>query len=253
VKRSPEYRRRLTIFSWALYDFANAIFAMNVIALYFALWVTVEKGAQDIVYSFALGLSMFLAAISMPILGALSDKKGRRMPFLIFFTLECVVFLAIIGLVDSLAIGLILFGMSNFGYLIAGAVFYNALLPYIADGDKIGRVSGLGISLSYLGTITGLILIRPIALKFGYQATFIPTALFFILFALPCFLFVKDSPAAPSESGVKNSLLIKDSFRGIMRTFNEIRSSKEQFTFFFGHLHHRQCRERPVYFHVRVS
>lgn len=223
--------KRLTIFSWAFYDFANAIFGMNVIALYFALWVTVTKGAQDIVYSFTLGLSMFLAAVSMPILGALSDRQDRRMPFLIFFTILSVLFLAFIGLTNTIVLGLILFAISNFGYLISGAVFYNALLPHVADKECIGRVSGYGVSLSYLGTITGLLAIRPIALRFGYQATFMPTALFFLLFALPCFLFVKDRGESKRENLRQ---LVKESFKNLFATLKEIRASRGLSSFFLA-------------------
>jgi len=224
--------KKITIFSWALYDFANAIFAMNVIALYFALWVTVEMGGRDIVYSATLGASMFLAAIAMPILGALSDKRARRIPFLIFFTVLCVVFLAFTGMVGSLKLGLIFFAIANFGYLISGAVFYNALLPDVADKERIGAISGFGICLSYVGTITGLLLIRPIALKFGYQATFMPTALLFLLFALPCFLFVKDKPSSAKAAGIGE--LVRDSFKDLFSTLGDIKKSKELSSFFLA-------------------
>lgn len=222
-------RKNLTIFSWALYDFANAIFGMNVIALYFVLWVTVEKGAQDIVYGFVLGLSMFVAAISMPILGAISDRKAKRMPYLIFFTLLCIIFLAIAGLVDSLAAGLWLFAVSNLGYLVSGALFYNTLLPYVADGSSIGKVSGYGVSLSYVGTITGLLAVRPIALKYGYQATFIPTALLFLVFSLPCFLFVKDKKSQKIDDKIS---LVRDAFGSLVETMRDIRGSRTLFSFF---------------------
>ncbi|MFH1752580.1 MAG: MFS transporter [Candidatus Omnitrophota bacterium] len=224
--------KKLTIFSWALYDFANAIFAMNVIALYFVLWVTVEMGGKDIVYSLTLGGSMFLAAISMPILGALSDKGARRLPYLIFFTILCVVFLAFIGATNSLKLGLGLFAVANFGYLISGAVFYNALLPDVADDQKIGAISGYGICLSYIGTITGIFLIRPVALKFGYQATFIPTALLFLLFALPCFLFVKEKAAPSKRAGIGQ--LVSESMRDLFSTLEDIKRSKELSSFFLG-------------------
>jgi len=223
--------KKLTIFSWALYDFANAIFGMNVIALYFALWVTVDKGAEDIVYGFALGSSMFLAAIAMPVLGAISDKREKRMPFLVFFTVLSVIFLAVVGFTNSVVWGLLFFAVSNFGYLLSGAVFYNALLPFVADRDKIGRVSGYGVSLSYFGTVAGLLIIRPIALNFGYQATFLPTAFFFLLFALPCFLFVTDEGAAKRPY---TGALIRDSVRSLFGTLKEIRRSKALSSFFLA-------------------
>ena len=57
--------QKLKIFSWSMYDFANTIFAMNVISLYFALWVTVDKGGEDILYSCALSSSMLLTPICL--------------------------------------------------------------------------------------------------------------------------------------------------------------------------------------------
>ena len=77
---------KLAIASWSLYDFANTIFSMNVISLYFALWVTVDKGGQDILYSVALSGSMLAVALSVPLFGAISDHTGRRRGPLIFLT-----------------------------------------------------------------------------------------------------------------------------------------------------------------------
>ncbi len=222
----------LKIFSWALYDFANAIFGMNVLAFSFALWVTVEKGAPDIVYGTALGVSMFLAALSMPVLGAISDRREKKMPYLILFTTLSVASLAVIGLTKSLAMGIALFCISNFGYLLSGAVFYNALLAYVADEGSIGRVSGYGVSLSYAGTILGLLAVRPFALRFGYQATFIPTAAFFLIFALPCFIFIKDSKARKIQGSKLN--ITKEAVAKLLKTLRDIRDSRDLFFFFLA-------------------
>jgi UMF1 family MFS transporter len=184
--------KKLTIFSWAMYDFANTIFAMNVITLYFALWVTIDMRGEDLHYSFALSISMLLAAITAPILGAISDRLGKRMPFLIIFTIICCIFTALISLVSQLVIGLIFFAVANYCFQSAD-IFYNALLPQVSDKNQIGKVSGYGTGLGYCGTIVGLLVISPFASKFGRQAAFIPTAILFFIFALPCFLFVKDN------------------------------------------------------------
>src|SRR3989338_2477925 len=86
-----------SIVSWALYDFANTIFSANIISLYFALWVTIDKKGEDILYSITLSISMVLAAILEPLLGAVSDIYKKRMPFLIFFTVQCCIFTALMG------------------------------------------------------------------------------------------------------------------------------------------------------------
>lgn len=188
-----KFRDNLAIFSWALYDFANTFFAMNVVSLYFALWVTVDKGGKDIFYSLAIASSMFFMILFLPPLGIISDRIGKRMPFLIYSTLLCIIFTGILGTISPLIIGLLIFSMANFFYQLA-SVFYNSLLTQISPPDEIGRVSGYGVSLSYLGTISALVLVRPFVLRSGNQAAFIPTALYFLLFSLPCFLFVRERP-----------------------------------------------------------
>lgn len=219
--------KKLTILSWSMYDFANTIFAMNVISLYFALWVTVDMKGEDILYSWVLSGSMLLAAVSSPIMGAISDRLGRRMPFLMFFTLICCVFTALIGLANKLVLGLLFFAIANFCYQTA-AIFYNALLPQISTKGRIGRVSGYGVSLGYCGAIAGLLLVRPFVLKMGRQAAFIPTAILFLLFSLPCFLFVKDRVV---DKRNKFELQIKETFRKIKETLMHIREYPALFNF----------------------
>jgi UMF1 family MFS transporter len=188
---------------------------MNIISLHFALWVTVDKQGEDIFYSLALSISMSLIAISMPIIGAISDKYKRKMPFLIFGTLLCVFFTALIGLVDKLIYGLLFFGIANVGYQIGG-MFYNALLSDISTPQNIGRISGLGIGLGYVGSITGLLMVHPFVEYGGRSWAFIPTALLFLLFALPCFIFVKDKY---KEEVITFRVDIKDAFLRLKQTF----------------------------------
>jgi len=237
--------KKLTIFSWSMYDFANTIFAMNVISLYFALWVTVDMKGEDILYSLALSGSMLLAAISSPMMGIISDRIGKRMPFLIFFTFICCVFTALIGLINKLVLGLLFFAIANFCYQIA-AIFYNALLPQISGKGQIGRVSGYGTSLGYCGTIAGLLLVRPFVLKYGRQAAFIPTAFLFLLFSIPCFLFVKDrlvgrrdklrlfllrGLSAKQKGRGKFEFQIRGAFKKTKETFVNIKRHPDLFNF----------------------
>lgn len=237
--------KKLSIFSWSMYDFANTIFAMNVISLYFALWVTVDMKGSDVLYSWALSGSMLLAAVFSPMMGVISDRWGRRMPFLIFFTLVSCLFTAFIGLANKLFLGLLFFAVANFCYQTA-TIFYNALLPQVAKKRRIGRVSGYGTSLGYCGTIAGLLLVRPFVLRFGRQAAFVPTAIFFVLFSLPCFLFVKDrlvekrdKPrlfflrgfSVKQKGRGKFELQLKGAFRKIRQTFIHIREYSGLFNF----------------------
>jgi UMF1 family MFS transporter len=182
---------KLAIVSWAFYDFANTIFSMNVISLYFALWVTVDHKGPDILYSAALSGSMLAVALSVPVFGAISDQTKRRRGPLMVLTLISVGATFLIGQTDQLLPGILFFVIANYCYQSA-MVFYNGMLPQVAKGSHIGLVSGYGVALGYLGSIAGLLLVKPFVEAGGRSAAFLPTAAMFLIFSIPCFLFVKD-------------------------------------------------------------
>jgi len=194
VTLSVQARRlaRLNIISWALYDLANTVFSMNIISLYFSLWVVNVMGGTDADYGNANALSMLLMFLSAPILGALSDQVGRRMPFLVATSLLCVGFTAMLG-VGSLTLSLLFFIIANYMFQ-AGLIFYDSLLPEVSTEENRGRIGGLGIGLGYMGSFigvgSGLLLLD----RVGYVGIFRLSALLFLVFAIPCFLFVREQP-----------------------------------------------------------
>ena len=192
--------QRRAVISWALYDFANNIFTMNVVTRYFARWVVDVKGAEDIYYSFAVAASMILAAVTAPMLGTISDETGRRMPYIIVFTIVSCAATALIGHGGGLLIGLALFAVANYCYQISW-VFYNALLPQVSDERNIGRISGFGKGLGYCGAIIGLLLVGPFVARRGIEAAFVPSGALFLLFSLPIFFFVRDKRIHASTAG----------------------------------------------------
>lgn len=223
-------RQKLTknflILSWALYDLANQFFAMNVVSLYFIRWLTIEKHMPEIFYSISFGVSTFFMAIASPILGTVSDISQRRRPFLVWLTLIAIVFTAFLGIVKSVFWALAFFAIANFGYQVA-VVFYNAMLANIAPREKIGFVSGFGRMLAYSGAILSLFLIKPIVLANGYQATFLPTAVLFLIFSLPCMLFVKDKDPGISINLI--SFFKKDKLFGIFMNMRGILVNAHRF------------------------
>ncbi len=189
VNHEPPRVSRLAVISWALYDLANTIFSMNIVSLYFSLWVVNAMGGSDAAYGAANSLSMGLMFLTAPFLGAISDQAARRIPFLVATTLLCVAFTALLGL-GGLTLSLLLFIVANYMFQ-AGLVFYDALLPVVSTEHSRGKVGGLGIGLGYLGSFigvgSGLLLLD----RIDYVGVFRLSALLFLLFALPCFFFVK--------------------------------------------------------------
>mgnify|MGYP002635097807 CR=1 FL=1 len=203
---------------------------MNVISLYFALWVTVDHGGQDILYSSALSLSMLAVAVSVPVFGALSDTTGKRRVPLIGLTLLCVFCTGLIGTTDHLWTGLILFMVANYGYQSA-LVFYNGMLPAISRGSHVGVISGYGVALGYLGSIVGMLMVKGYVESDGRSAAFLPTAGLLLLFSIPCFLFVKD----PETREIAPPVRIKEAFNTLKQTFLRARQYRSLFRFILIH------------------
>jgi UMF1 family MFS transporter len=106
---------RRAVVGWVLYDLANTIFSLNIISLYFSLWVVDDMGGRDGDYLVANSVSMALMFLSAPLLGALSDQTPRRLPFLVFTTVVCCVFTAVLG-TGGLWLSLVVFVVANYFY-----------------------------------------------------------------------------------------------------------------------------------------
>ena len=87
----------LPVISWAFSDFANTIFAMNILSLYFVLWVTEDKSGTQLTFSLFLSGSMLAAAITAPFYGAITDMVGKRVFLLGTGVILCVISTSLIG------------------------------------------------------------------------------------------------------------------------------------------------------------
>lgn len=181
--------------AWALYDFANTIFSYAVVSVAIGLWLTDDSrfgaGPGQLIQGVAIAISVGINALVSPILGALSDRGGRRLPFLLVFTILCIVPTVLIGPSPAL-LGVLLFIIANFGYQ-AALIYYDATLSVVSYHETRGKLSGIGVGVGYMGTIfVALVLI---VLDAGADQMFVVAGLLFAIFAVPIFLFVRESPA----------------------------------------------------------
>ncbi|HEX6135171.1 MAG TPA: MFS transporter [Longimicrobiales bacterium] len=211
---------RRAVTSWVLYDLANTIFSMGVVSLYFPTFARSVLGAErsDSIYSLIVAISMSFIFVLSPLLGAMTDRARRRMPFLVVSTIICVLFTLVLAR-SPFTFAVICFIIANIAYQ-AGLQFYDALLPEVSTEENRGRIGGIGVGVGYLGSFLAVGLGFIVRDDLPMQFTLV--ALLFLLFALPCFLFVRER-GNPRPQPI-NLRMVRESTRETIRT---LRSSRE--------------------------
>ncbi len=249
---------RREIFGWAMYDFANSAFATTILAVifnqYFATVVAGgEKGVRILgihlhgasFFTFSVSVSMAISAVLSPFLGAVADASASKKRFLMVFCYSAILFTGLLSLVrpGDYWRGALFFIMANIGFA-GGNVYYNAFLPDISDERNIGRISGLGWALGYIGG-GALLLVNLIMLKYpewlgfprGYftvQDCFISVSLWWLIFSLPTFLFLRERPHGTLASSTRVSF--QAGYERLRHTFRRIRTFRELTKFLFAYL-----------------
>ena len=194
----PRNLRRRAQLAWTIYDFANTIFSFAIVSGAMGLWLTDHArfgpATGQLVLSLTVVISVGLNAIVSPVLGALSDRGGRRLPFLLAFTALCIAPTAVIGLSGPL-LGTLLFIVANFAYQ-AALIYYDASIKLVSTHRTRGRLSGLGTAIGYCGTVfVGLLIFF---LDVPVEARFPLAAILFALFAIPVFVVLHEpAPVGP--------------------------------------------------------
>jgi MFS transporter, UMF1 family len=194
------------VWAWAMFDFANSGYTTVVVtALFNAYFVAVVAGGAPwatLAWTAALAVSYLAILITAPIVGAYADRRAAKKRLLALSTAGCVLFTALLyfAQADTLWLAVACLILSNF-FFGTGENLIAAFLPEIATPRNIGRISGYGWSLGYLG---GLLVL---GLCLGYVAVaeargdsaeqFVPvtmliTAAAFALAALPTFLWLRE-------------------------------------------------------------
>ena len=194
------------VFLWALYDFANSIVSI-VFFLYFAQWIVIDRGISDLYFNLTFTISAVLLLFTVPFTGSLLDKFLRRITGLRYTTFFTVIFYGLCAFhaVTNREVGaLVFFTLGLYSYLLS-FTFYTPLLNDISKPEKVGRVSGYGITANYLGQFVGLLIALPFSngsLNFFNGAaraeTLLPAVLIFFVLSLPTLILFKE-PRRPKE------------------------------------------------------
>jgi len=236
--------RRATV-SWCLFDFANSSFTTLIATVAFAVYfrdvvVHAADNRGDQLWGIANFLAMLAVALSSPIMGALADYSGRKKLFLILTTLVTVIATVLLYFVGPgdiiLAMLLYILGLTGFEL---GYVFYNAFLPEVSTPQTVGRVSGWGWGVGYVGGLLCLLACSPWirhprtdstgaidpAGVTAYQTSFLLVAAFYIVFALPAFLWLRES--APQGRIQRWTAYAGIGFRRVRETLSHLRQYRE--------------------------
>ena len=185
-----EQPARPAVVGWIVYDVGNTLFFAGILGLFFPLWITRDLSGDDATLGYTLAVAMGFTLFLAPVVGALSDQLGRRMPFLVVGTLVCIGATVSMG-GDSLALALGLFAVAVVSLNTAN-VFYNAMLADVSTEDTRGTIGGIGVGIGYLGaTIAvaiGLIFVESRGYVFGFRAVGIAM----LLASVPLMILLKE-------------------------------------------------------------
>jgi UMF1 family MFS transporter len=210
--------RPAEVVAWAMFDFANSGYTTVVItAVFNAYFVAVIAGNAPwatFAWTAALSVSYALILLTAPVLGAYADLRAAKKRLLLITTAGCVLATALLALTGpgtlALAVALLVFSNFCFG---SGENLIAAFLPELASCEALGRVSGWGWGLGYLGGLLTLgLCLAYVTWAQGqgqHAQQFVPvtmliTAATFALASLPTFLVLRErarpAAAVPGES-----------------------------------------------------
>jgi len=211
--------------AWILYDFANSGYATVVLttiySTYFVSTIAVSNGynaaSATLFWTLTIALGNGLVLLSAPLIGALADGYAIRKKLLIVSTFGCILFTALLAIPnpgDIIAASLLI--VLSYFMFATGENLIAAFLPELTNQNNIGRLSGYGWSIGFLGGLSALLLclIYVSWAKTNDQVatdyvpiTMIIVAVFFSLSTIPTMLWLKErgNRTAHSTTPIKNS------------------------------------------------
>ena len=226
MRKSSLYLNKV-VAAWGSFDFAMSAFSGIMVTFVFPIYFIngiVTDGHGDKYWGFTLAASMMVVAILTPLLGAMADVLRNKKAFLGIFTSVTIICTVLLYFMQPgmVLLAAVLFILANTGYE-GGTVFYDAFIPEITTPKTFGRVSGFGYACGYFGSLIILIVNLPF-FETAPKFTFIVTAIFYLVFALPMFMFVPERRRKANLSFIQ---LIKQGFWQLATTVRNIRQYKD--------------------------
>lgn len=236
--------KKKAVWGWAAYDWANSAFATTVMAGFFPIFFKkfwsygADVNMSTAMLGFGNSIASLIIALLAPVMGAIADKGSIRKKFLIFFAYFGALMTACLFVVQKgeWAFAIFIYTAGIIGF--SGAnIFYDSLLPVVADENKIDYVSSLGFSMGYLGG--GLLFLINVLMtlmpeRFGLadaasavRFSFLTVALWWGGFSVLTILWVPETREGKEpEASLINLKVILEGFKQFFETLKRIRKLK---------------------------
>jgi UMF1 family MFS transporter len=243
LERLGLHRRELR--AWAMYDWANSAFMTTIVASVFPIYyaqvaaATIDPKTAAFWFGISTAVALGLVTLLSPVLGTIADFAPVKKRFLALAVLIGAGGTGAMFFIQrgDWALALTLLALGNIGAM-ASLIFYDSLLPHIAHGDELDRVSTAGYAIGFLGG--GLLLAINLAwitspgafglpdTSAGVRLSFLSVAIWWVVFSIPLFRVVPEPPVRFAQA-VPLSRAIGASFVELGHTFRELKRFKQAF------------------------
>ena len=237
------------IWGWAMYDWANSAFSTTVMAGFFPIFfkqywsVGADVNQSTAMLGFGNSIASLFVALMAPLLGAIADRGSLKKKFMIFFAYLGVLMTAGLYLVEKgdwmVAIFVYVMGVIGFS---GSNIFYDSLLPSVADESKVDSVSSLGFAMGYLGggllfLLNVVMTLQPAIFGLADASEAVRWSFVSVAFWWGAFTFITIAWVPEPEIGnnKRQGSLVSDGFNQLYRTFQEIRHLKTVLLFLLSY------------------
>ena len=215
--------------SWIMYDWANSIYATNIMAAIFPIYFAMQANETgNKLYGFAVSAAALVVAVLAPILGAIGDFSGMKKKLFAGFLVLGLVFTAVMAAFEDWRLMLIGFIFSRIGFS-GSCLFYDSFLTDVTTPERMDRVSSWGYAMGYIGgsTIPFIISIAVMLLLnqsvLSYKIAILIVVVWWAVFSIP---FLKNVKQQYSVEDAPQALA-KEAFRNAWKTFKDILKDKK--------------------------
>lgn len=215
--------------SWIMYDWANSIYATNIMAAIFPIYFAMQADETgNKLYGFAVSAAALVVAVLAPILGAIGDFSGMKKKLFAGFLVLGLVFTAVMAAFEDWRLMLVGFILSRIGFS-GSCLFYDSFLTDVTTPERMDRVSSWGYAMGYIGgsTIPFIISIAVMLLLnqsvLSYKIAILIVVVWWAVFSIP---FLKNVKQQYSVEDAPQALA-KQAFRNAWKTFKDILKDKK--------------------------